>query len=140
MNDLYPRLVVADVDHAMAIYADVFRAIPIERFEDMQGRVVHAAMTIGDGVFSLAQSVPEWGLLDPAMLGGSACLMLLNTDQPDALAESMVIAGGEIRVPVADRPWGKREGRIVDPMGHLWILSKRIEDVASEEIARRLRG
>jgi hypothetical protein len=27
-------------------------------------------------------------------------------------------------VPVADRPYGKREGRIEDPFGHLWIVSQ----------------
>ena len=41
-------------------------------------------------------------------------------------------------VPIADRPWGKREGRVQDPFGHLWVFSKQIEDVTAEEIARRL--
>jgi uncharacterized glyoxalase superfamily protein PhnB len=140
MHSLYPRLVVPHADTAIATYIKVFGATLIERFADNQGRIVHAAMNVGGGVFSLAETVPEWGLLDPVSLGGSACLLMLEREDPDASAAAMVQAGGEIRVPIADRPWGKREGRVADPFGHLWILSTSIEDVSSDEIARRLRG
>ena len=33
----------------------------------------------------------------------------------------------EVVVPIKDRPYGKREGRIRDPFGHLWILSMEVE-------------
>jgi uncharacterized glyoxalase superfamily protein PhnB len=99
---------------------------------------VHAALRLGDDIVSFAQSVPEWGLLDPRALGGSASLIHIEVADPDAAARALVREGGEIIVPIADRPWGKREGRVVDPMGHLWVFSTRIEDVSAEEIARRL--
>ncbi len=51
----------------------------------------------------------------------------------------MVKFGGKIIIEIADRPYGKREGRVVDPSGHLWILSKTIEDLDTEEISRRLK-
>jgi PhnB protein len=50
----------------------------------------------------------------------------------------MVAAGARVVIAIADRPWGKREGRIADPSGHLWILSEPIEDVSEEESRRRL--
>jgi uncharacterized glyoxalase superfamily protein PhnB len=140
MHSLYPRLIVSHVDTVIATYVKVFGAKLIERFADSEGRIVHAAMSVEDGVFSLAESVPAWGLRDPLALGGSPCLLLLEREDPDATAQAMVQAGGEVRVPIADRAWGKREGRVADPFGHLWILSRSIEDVSAEEIARRLRG
>ena len=51
----------------------------------------------------------------------------------------MIERGGETIVEIADRPYGKREGRIADPSGHLWILSKTIEDLDADEIRRRLK-
>jgi PhnB protein len=39
-------------------------------------------------------------------------------------------------IPVADRFYGHREGRIRDPFGHLWILSKPIEEMSPEDIQR----
>lgn len=140
MPNLYPRLIVAEPDAAIAAYANVFGATLIERFTDPQGRVVHAALQIGGDIFSIAQSVREWGLLDPHMLGGSASLIHLEVADPDAVASAIEREGGEIVVSIADRPWGKREGRVKDAAGHLWLLSKRIEDVDAEEIARRLRS
>jgi len=50
----------------------------------------------------------------------------------------MVAAGARLIIALADRPWGKREGGVADPSGHLWILSKTIEEVGVEEIRRRL--
>ena len=138
MQTLYPRLIVADVDAAIETYRRALGAVLIERFVDGSGRIVHAAMHIGDGLFSLAQSVTDWGLIDPHTLGGSASLIHLEVLDPDASAAAMVGEGGTLIVPIADRPWGKREGRVVDPSGHLWVFSRRIEDVAADEISRRL--
>ncbi len=50
----------------------------------------------------------------------------------------MVAGGAQLVVAIADRPWGKREGRVADPSGHLWILSKTIEALSAAEIRRRL--
>lgn len=138
MSSLHPRLIVADVDSAVEIYVHAFDAEPVERFVDQQGRVVHAAVSIRGSIVSLAQSVREWGLLDPKMLGGSASLVHLEVEDPDATAEAVVRQGGEIKVPIADRPWGKREGRVIDAAGHLWVLSKRLENLSAGEISRRM--
>jgi PhnB protein len=138
MTTLHPRLIVADPNAAIVSYEQALSATLFERFVDGEGRVVHAAMAVGDGTFSLAQTVPEWGLFDPVTLGGTASLVHLDVNDPDAVAAALVRAGGSIVVPIADRPWGKREGRVQDPFGHLWVFSKQIEDVTAEEIARRL--
>lgn len=138
-TDLHPRLVVADPDSALDYYQRALHAKVIERFTDNRNRVVHAAISIGDAIISLTQSVPEWGLLDPLSLKGSPCLLHLTVADPDESAERMVVNGGKIIIDIADRPYGKREGRVADPSGHLWILSKTIEDLATEEIGRRLK-
>jgi PhnB protein len=135
---LYPRLIVAEPDKALDFYQRTLDAEIIERFTDQKHRVVHAAFLVADAIVSLAQSVPEWGLNDPTHFGGSPCLLHLSVDDPDRSAERMIAAGANLIVQIADRPWGKREGRVADPSGHLWILSKTIEDVSEEEIRRRL--
>jgi PhnB protein len=139
-TNLYPRLVVAEPDLALDFYRRSLDAEIIERFTDQKQRVVHAAFSVFDAVVSVAQSVPEWGLNDPVHLGGSPCLLHLTVDDPDRRAERMVAAGANLIIAIADRPWGKREGRVADPSGHLWILSKTIEDVSEDEIRRRLKG
>lgn len=59
----------------------------------------------------------------PAEIGGSPVLLTLTVADPDDISTRMIRAGSEIVVPIKDRPYGKREGRVRDPFGHLWILS-----------------
>lgn len=135
---LNPRLVVSDPDSAMVFYTRVLAAEQLERYTDEQNRVVHIGLSIGGEYLSLTQSVRDWGLLDPVTLGGSPCLMHLTTDDPDDIAARFTENGGTLIITVEDRPYGKREGRVADPSGHLWILSKTIEELSSDEISRRL--
>ena len=139
-TDLHPRLIVDDPDAALAFYARCLEATILERFTDDADRVVHAAFSLGDDVVSMAQAVPEWGLASPGTLGGSPCLMHLTVDDPDGVAARMAEGGAEILIPIDDRPYGKREGRVLDPHGHLWILSTPIEDLSDDEIRTRLKG
>jgi PhnB protein len=136
--NLYPRLIVAEPDEALDFYQRSLDAEIIERFTDEKQRVVHAAFSVADAVVSVAKSVPEWGLNDPLHLGGSPCLLHLSVDDPDRSVQRIVACGANLVVAIADRLWGKREGRLVDPSGHLWILSRTIEDLSEEEIRRRL--
>lgn len=70
-------------------------------------------------------------------LGGSGSLLTLVVDDPDAVAEAMVDGGARVLIPVEDRYYGRREGRLRDPFGHLWILSRQVEDLSPDEIRRR---
>ena len=137
-TDLYPRLIVDAPHEALDYYATTLDAEIIEKFSDPEGRVVHSAFSVGDAIVSVAQSEPNWGLLSPHSLGGSACLLHLTVRDPDTIAKRMVAGGGELVIEIDDRPWGKREGRVADPSGHLWILSKPIEALSDDEIRRRL--
>lgn len=135
---LCPRLIVADPDRALEFYRRALDVEMVERFIDQKQRVVHAAFSVEGAVVSVAQAVSEWGLRDPLMLGGSPCLLHLTVTNPDHSADRMVAAGARIVIPIADRPWGKREGRVADPSGHLWILSKAIAELSADEIRARL--
>ncbi|WP_228808869.1 VOC family protein [Nocardia farcinica] len=49
-------------------------------------------------------------------------LIMLTVPDPDATAAQMVRRGGELVIPVENRPYGRRQGRVRDPFGHLWVL------------------
>ncbi|MBC8070561.1 MAG: VOC family protein [Deltaproteobacteria bacterium] len=135
---LHPRLVIADVDRAIAFYRAAFGCELLERFVTADGVVVHAAMRLGTSTFSMAEQVQSWQLLAPPELGGSAVLLHLTVDDPDTVCARVVELGGTVVIPIEDRNYGKREGRVRDPFGHLWILSHTLEQLTDEEIQRRL--
>jgi uncharacterized glyoxalase superfamily protein PhnB len=90
---------------------------------DEQGVVNHAEITLGSATLALAQSVEEWGWNDPVSVGGSPVLITANVSDPDSTADRMVRLGAELVIPVENRPYGKRQGRVKDPFGHLWVIS-----------------
>lgn len=122
-SELQPKLLVSDADAAIDFYTKALGAVLSERVADDQGLVLHAEFSLGAAVFALAQSVEEWGWHDPLSVGGSPVLLMLDLPDPAATADRMAQLGGEIVIPVEDRPYGKRQGRVKDPFGHLWVLS-----------------
>lgn len=119
-----PRLVVTDVDHAAAFYERSLGALRGPRYAEASGHVVHAELRIGESDLSLTQAREEWGLLAPEALGGSPLLLTLVVADSSAVGQAMVTGGGTVVVPIEDRPYGKREGRVRDPFGHLWVISQ----------------
>ncbi|MFG2606248.1 VOC family protein [Streptomyces sp. NPDC048514] len=122
-SELHPKLLVSDADAAIDYYTKALGATLTERVADDQGVVIHAELALGSGTFALAQSVDEWGWLDPASVGGSPVLLMADLPDPAGTADRMAHLGAEIVIPVEDRPYGKRQGRVKDPFGHLWVLS-----------------
>jgi uncharacterized glyoxalase superfamily protein PhnB len=122
-NQLQPKLLVSDADAAITYYTRALDAEVQLRVADDRGIVNHAELTLDSVTFALAQSVEEWGWHDPQSIGGSPVLLMLTVPDPDATAERMVRHGAEIVIPIDDRPYGKRQGRVKDPFGHVWVIS-----------------
>jgi uncharacterized glyoxalase superfamily protein PhnB len=117
-----PRLIVDDADAAVEFYRRALDAQARERIV-VDGVVVNVRLEIGDASFTLASEVREWGLLSPSSVGGSSSLVTLDVVDARAVAAAMVSSGAEVLVPIEDRPYGRCEGRVRDPFGHLWVLS-----------------
>lgn len=125
MTDLYPRLVLAGADAALAFYSAAFDATVTERFTDAQGRVVHAMVDVDGCRFA----VKDADGYDPAPVPGSVpVIVALYVDDPDAVAARMVTHGATVIFPVDDHPYGERGGRLADPYGHLWMIARRTEE------------
>ncbi|MFD3743497.1 VOC family protein [Nocardia sp. NPDC058633] len=122
-SQLVPKLLVADADAAISFYTQALGAEVTLRVADDDGVVNHAELTVDSVVFAVAQSVEDWGWTDPRSVGGSPVLLVLTVADPDATARRMVQFGAEVVIPVDNRPYGKRQGRVEDPFGHLWVLS-----------------
>lgn len=125
---LTPRLIVQGAARAIEVYADVLGAECLERFATPKGHVVHALMSVRGAVFSI---VDEDGThsFGPTAPGSSPVLLHLAVEDPDAVAQDFVSRGGTVLIPIDDRFYGYREGRVADPFGHPWILSRKIAEI-----------
>jgi PhnB protein len=126
VTDLYPFLAVRDVARAVAYYEEVFGAVEEgERLKAPDGRQVSLLLIDGRHV-GVASEAPELHTPSPETAGGTTVRISLEVDDPDALAARAVAAGGREMFPVADQPYGMRQGRVVDPFGHHWLIGKRL--------------
>jgi PhnB protein len=122
MSALYPFLAVRDTDAAIAFYAEAFGATVRERLE-APGGVVVAVLEIDGMPFGVATEAPNLGTPSPETAGATTVRVSLHVDDPDAAAARAIAAGATEMFPVADQPYGLRQGRVVDPFGHHWLIA-----------------
>ena len=137
-HSVTPYLIVDGAESAIRFYAEAFGATEVLRMPMGEDRLAHAEVRIGDSHVMLADEFPEMGFLGPLKRGGAtASLMIYVLDVDAAFAKAIAAGAKEERAP-ADQFWGDRMGTLLDPFGHRWTLATHIEDVAEDEMQRRM--
>ncbi len=138
MHSVTPHLICAGAAKAIDFYKEAFGAVEQARLPGPDGRIMHAAILIGDSTVMLVDEMPEWGALGPKSLKGSPVTIHLNVDNADAFVERAVKAGAKVTMPVADQFWGDRYGKIEDPFGHSWSIAHPVRQVSMEEAQKAM--
>jgi PhnB protein len=132
-----PYLAVDDAAEAIAYYTKAFGAKERSRMEAPDGSIGHAELEIGDSLVMLSDPFPQATTRTPKELGGTTATVFLYVEDVDAVVKRAVDAGATVTMEVADQFWGDRFGAITDPFGHSWSIATHVEDVPSDEMARR---
>ena len=134
MHTVTPHLVCAGAADAIEFYKKAFNAIELEKMSGPGGKLMHAAIQIGDSVVMLVDEYPDWGALGPKSLKGSPVTIHLYVGDADAVVAQAVGAGAKITMPLQDMFWGDRYGKVEDPFGHQWSVATHIREVSPEEM------
>jgi PhnB protein len=126
-SSLTPMLTVKDAVAAIEFYRDAFDAVEQARFTAPTRHVV-AEMAIDGLRFFVVDENPEAFNLSPKSLEGTTVRINLIVNDPDATAAQAIRAGASEVFPVADQPYGLRQGRVADPDGHHWLIGKPLDD------------
>ena len=138
MHSVTPHLICAGAAKAIEFYKEAFGAVEQARLPGPDGRIMHAAILIGDSTVMLVDEMPEWGALGPKALKGSPVTIHLIVDDADRFVERAVKAGAKVTMPVADQFWGDRYGKIEDPFGHSWSVAHPVREVSMEEAQKAM--
>lgn len=130
-------LMVDDAARALDFYRDAFGAEELFRLP-MGDKIGHAEIMIGDTHLMLADELADMGALGPNSRGGPTASFMIYVPDADAAYDKAVKAGAKADRPLKNEFWGDRIGTVVDPFGHKWSLATHIEDVAPDEIGRRM--
>jgi uncharacterized glyoxalase superfamily protein PhnB len=108
---------------------EAFDAVEIARVTGEDGAIGHAEVRIGDSVVMLFDSKEAWPET-PAFLR-------LYVEDCDGVYQQALEAGAISVTRPTNLPWGDRVARVGDPLGNLWWIMTRIEEVDEEELMRR---
>jgi PhnB protein len=139
-HSVTPYLVVNDAARAIDFYRRAFGAKEIVRMDGPPGKIMHAELKIGDSMIMLADEMPGAGCRSPKSLGGSTVGIFLYVENVDNVFNQAVAVGAKTEMPLNDMFWGDRYGKLTDPFGHSWSLATHKEDVAPEEMKKRMQN
>ena len=132
-----PMLVCRDALTEIDFCKTTFDAVELVRRPGPDGTVAHAALTIGGAMIMIEAEWPTLASRAPQTDGSSPVVIYVYVEDVDKVFERAVAAGAKILLPVKSQFWGDRTGRIVDPSGHVWTISTRVEETSSAEREQR---
>jgi PhnB protein len=121
---IVPQLSVRRGREAVEFYERAFGAVEVYRVGGTEEHAdVVSQLVIGDASFWLSDEAPDVGNPSPESVGGSTVRLLLQVDDPAAVAARAVAAGAREVYPVGEAH-GWLLGRVEDPFGHHWEIGK----------------
>lgn len=139
-SSVTPSLVVRNAASAIAFYRDVFGAEELSRTYALDGvTILNAAIKIGGSIIHINDEMPLYGIVSPTSIGGTASALQVYVDDVDGVWERAIAGLSVVLLPLEDAYWGERTGKLIDPFGHVWTLSKKVEDLSVSEIEARFK-
>jgi PhnB protein len=133
-----PYLSVRNAAAAIDFYVRAFGALELMRLAEPSGKIGHAELRIARARIMLADEYPEIPSVGPETLGGTSVGLSIYVEDVDAFVTRAVEAGATLDRPIKDELYGDRSATLMDPFGHRWFFSTRLEDVGPEEVKRRV--
>ena len=127
---LTPGCILDDAAAAIDLYRRAFDARVEARYDAPDGSVAHAELMIGDSRLMLGQAGPR----QPRRIVG----LMMYVPDVDATFRRATSLGFAVNEPPTDQFWGDRATRLTDPHGNEWFVATHVEDVAPDELKRRM--
>lgn len=137
-HSVTPYLIVRGAARAIEYYQQAFGAAELFRMDAPGNTIAHAEMRIGDSIVMLSDENPAWGAKSPEALGGTAVHLMIYVEDVDAVFKRALSVGGKEVRPLKDQFYGDRSGTLTDPFGHSWTIATHKEDIAPDEMQRRM--
>ena len=133
-HSLTPQLTLDNAAQTIEWYKKALGAEEVGRSLGPDGKIMHAALKIGDSYFMANDVMKGKG---PRALGGSPASLWIYVENCDALFNRATSAGARVEMPMADQFWGDRAGAVTDPEGYTWWIATHTEDLTKPEIEQR---
>lgn len=124
-----PWIISRDTAKLLDFLRQAFGAQELTRLYNEDGTIAHAEAKIGNSIVGAFDARERWP--------DTPCFLRLYVEDADAVYQQALSAGAVTVTEMTSLSWGDRGGRVRDPLGNIWWIQSRIEQVDSEEIAKR---
>jgi uncharacterized glyoxalase superfamily protein PhnB len=120
---IHPTLQYDDASAAITWLQTAFGFAAKDVFEDGEGGIAHAQLTLDGNLIMLSSSRPNiYGIHTPAKLGGVTGSISVTLTDPAAHYARAVAAGADIISPLSEKPYGGSSYDVRDIGGHIWTF------------------
>ena len=117
-----PMIYLKKVAPAIEFYKNAFNAIVLRQWNNDDGSVHVAEMSIDGALFHMHEEVTRNNELSPETVKATTLAIGLFVSDVHATMAKAVAAGCTELDPVIDYDYEYRQGCVADPFGHHWLL------------------
>ncbi len=121
-----PQLFIPGGVTDISFYFKAFGAVEIKSWRNDDGSVHVAELSINGTIFHLHEERPQKGRFEPNSVKGVTALIGLFVDDVDSVINNALQAGATLLNPAQNYDYGYRQGNILDPFGHQWMIEMKI--------------
>ncbi len=121
--------IVPDVEAYLDFLQAALQADVVESLAGSAGKITHAQVRIGHSDLMMGRAREDWK--------PSGSMQYVYVDDVDLAYERLLAAGATSVQEPEDQYYGHRTAAGRDPVGNVWWLAKRQEDLSTEELQRR---
>lgn len=119
-------LMVSDIDESVEFYTEVIGLETTKRDGEVRFDTGGATLVLEEDFDE--EVLAGFGLEPPGENRGDGVIVVIEVDDPDAIAERAREHGAEVVSEPRDVDWGRRMCLIADPDGYVLEVSKPIEE------------
>lgn len=121
-----PQLFIPSGISDISFYSKAFGAEVTEQWKNEDGSIHVAELSIAGTIFHLHEERPSKGQLEPVKVKGVTTLIGLFVEDVDSVINNAIQAGASLLSPAQDYDYGYRQGNVLDPFGHQWMIEMKI--------------
>lgn len=120
-----PQLIIKDCAAAIKFYEQAFGVKELRRWSNDDGSVHVAELSFDGAIFHIHEPTKQYQL-NEAATNPVTIIMGVFVNDPHAVAKRAIAAGAKELNPVQDYEYNYRQGTVIDPFGHHWLIEKKL--------------
>jgi PhnB protein len=121
-----PQLVIPNGVTDISFYINAFGATELRRFGNDDGTIHVSELSINGALFHLHEQTLHSAAVSPDRHNATTVTIGLFVEDVHSVVQQAVLSGARLLSPVQDYDYGYRQGEVVDPFGHQWLIEKAI--------------